>query len=189
MSLKEGTNTFSIICKSESGDKKKYTLTVIREKKEEQPPVDNPDVPPIENPTLSYTSNKYVLGTYVTGVEPQTDVSDFLAGFQTTACTLKVLTSSGAENVGTVATGNKLGVYVDGKLVESKEIVIYGDANGDSKVNVLDAIIINRYTINLSKINGVCMVGADVNKDGKVNVLDAIIINRYTIGLSNIAQK
>lgn len=189
LSLKVGTNTFSIICKSESGDKKTYTLTVNRKAKEENPPVDNPDVPPAETPTPSYTSNKYVLGTYITGVEPQTDVSDFLAAFKVEGCSLKVLTSAGAENVGTVATGNKLGVYVDGKLVESKEIVIYGDANGDSKVNVLDAIIINRYTINLSKINGVCMVGADVNRDGKVNVLDAIIINRYTIGLSNIAQK
>ena len=67
--------------------------------------------------------------------------------------------------------------------------MIYGDVNGDSKVNVLDAIIINRYTISLSEIKGVYLVAADVNRDGKVNVLDAIIINRYTIGLSNIAQK
>lgn len=185
LSLKEGTNTFSIICKAESGDKKTYTLTVIREKKEETPP----DATPEETPKPTYTSDKYVLGTYVTGVNPQTSVSDFLAGFKTERCTLKVLTSAGAETTGVVATGNKLGVYVDGKLVESKEIVIYGDANGDGKVNVLDAIIINRYTISLSKITGTCLVAADVNRDGKVNVLDAIIINRYTIGLSDIAQK
>ena len=185
LSLKEGVNTFSIICKSESGDKKTYTLTVTREKKEEAPPVDNPG----DTVKPTYSSDKLVIGTYITGVEPQTKVSDFLAGFKVQGCTLKVLTSAGAENTATVATGNQLGVYVDGKLVESKEIVIYGDVNGDSKVNVLDAIIINRYTISLSKIKGVCMVGADVNRDGKVNVLDAIIINRYTIGLSSIAQK
>ena len=189
LTLKEGTNTFSIICKSESGDKKTYTLTVIREKKEETPPADNPDVTPGENNKYTCSSDKYVLGTYITGVEPQTKAADFLAGFKAQGCTLKVLTSAGAENTSTVATGDKLGIYVDGKLVESKEIVIYGDANGDSKVNVLDAIIINRYTINLSKINDICMIGADVNRDGKVNVLDAIIINRYTIGLSDIAQK
>ena len=185
LTLKEGTNTFSIICKSESGDKKTYTLTVIREAKEETPPSDNPD----ETPTYTYPSDKYIVGTYVTGVEPQTKVSDFLAGFKPQGCSLKVLKADGNENTDVVATGNKLGIYVDGKLVASKEIVIYGDVNGDSKVNVLDAIIINRYTINLSKIEGVCMLGADVNRDDKVNVLDAIIINRYTIGLSNIAQK
>ena len=189
LSLKEGVNTFSIICKSESGDKKTYTLTVTREKKEEAPPVDNPDNTPDDTVKPTYSSDKLVIGTYITGVEPQTKVSDFLAGFKVQGCTLKVLTSAGAENTATVATGNQLGVYVDGKLVESKEIVIYGDVNGDSKVNVLDAIIINRYTISLSEIKGVCMVGADVNRDGKVNVLDAIIINRYTIGLSSIAQK
>ena len=183
LTLKEGVNTFSIICKSESGDKKTYTLTVTREGSGQTPPSGG------GTSAYSYSSDKYVVGTYVTGVEPQTKASDLLTGFQASGCALKVLTAAGEENTGAVATGNKLGVYVDGKLVETKEIVIYGDVNGDGKVNVLDAIIINRYTISLSEINGVCMTGADVNRDGKVNVLDAIIINRYTIGLSSIAQK
>ena len=190
LKLIEGTNTFSIICKSESGDKKTYTLTVIREEKDaEETPGTPPEDTPEETPQPTYSSDKYTLGTYITGVAPQTTAADFVAGFTAEGCTLKVLTAEGAEHTGTVATGNKLGVYVDGKLVESKDIVIYGDVNGDGKINVLDAIIINRYTISLSNISGTYLVSADVNRDGKVNVLDAIIINRYTIGLSEIAQK
>ena len=180
LNLKVGTNTFSINCKSESGETKTYTLTVVREAAATQP--EEP-----QNYTL--TSDKYTIGTYVTGIAPGTSAADFVAGFKCEGGTVKLLTAAGAESTGTVATGNKLGVYVDGTLVATKEIVIYGDVNGDGKVNVLDAIIINRYTINLSSINGVCLVGADVNRDGKVNVLDAIIINRYTIGLSSITQK
>lgn len=180
LNLKVGTNTFSINCKSESGDTKTYTLTVVREAAATQP--EEP-----QNYTL--TSDKYTIGTYITGIAPGTSAADFVAGFKCEGGTVKLLTAAGAESTGTVATGNKLGVYVDGTLVATKEIVIYGDVNGDGKVNVLDAIIINRYTINLSSINGVYLVGADVNRDGKVNVLDAIIINRYTIGLSSITQK
>lgn len=217
LKLKEGTNTFSIICKSESGDKKTYTLTVIREAAGENPPADDPnenpevppsetpdvppsedtevppsedtEVPPSETPEPSYTTEKYVLDTYITGVEPQTTVADFLAGFKAENCTLKVFTAAGAEHTGIVATGNKLAMYVDDELVETKEIVIYGDVSGDGKINALDAIKVNRYTIGTTSLTGCYLVAGDVSKDGKTNALDAIIINRYTIGLSEIKQR
>ncbi len=180
INLKVGENSIYINCKSESGDIKTYTLNVIREAGAQQP-----DTP--QNYTL--TSDKYTVGTYITGVAPETNAADFMAGFQCEGGTVKVLSASGAENTGVVGTGNKLGVYVDGVLVAMKEIVIYGDVNGDAKVNVLDAILINRSTIGLYNISGTFLTSADVNRDGKVNVLDAIIINRYTIGLSDIVQK
>lgn len=180
LNLKVGTNTFKINCKSESGDTKVYTLTVIREAG-----ASLPDIP--EKYKLS--SDKYKVGTYITGIAPDTKAADFLARFKCEGATLKVLNADGQENTGVIATGNKLAVYENGKLVAAKAIVLYGDVNGDGKINVLDAIIINRYTIKLSNISSTYLVAADVNKDGKVNVLDAIIINRYTIGLSEITQK
>lgn len=185
LSLKVGTNTFTIICKSESGDKKTYTLNVIREAKEDTTPDETPDT----TSKYTYSSDKYVLGTYITGVEPQTTVADFVAGFKYQNCTLKVLKADGTENTGVVATGNKLGVYVDGTLKEAKEIVIYGDVSGDGKINALDAIKVNRYTIGTTTLTGCYLAAGDVSKDGKTNALDAIIINRYTIGLSEIKQK
>ncbi len=188
LNLKEGMNEFKILCKAQSGDIKTYTLNVYRDAAPVQP--ENPDTPQPENPqNPTWTSDKYKIGTYITGVNPGTKATDFIAGFKTENCTVKVLKATGEENTGLVATGNKLAVYVNDTLKETKEIVIYGDANGDEKINVLDAIIINRFTINLSKITGVYLEGADANRDGKVNVLDAIIINRYTIGLSEISQK
>lgn len=180
ISLKVGENPIYINCKSESGETKVYTLNVIREGGAVQP-----DVP--QNYTL--TSDKYTIGTYITGVTPETKAADLLAGFKCEGGTLKVLNAAGAEQTDVVGTGNKLGIYVNGTLVATKEIVIYGDVNGDGKINVLDAILINRYTIGLYNINGTYLTAADVNRDGKVNVLDAIIINRYTIGLSDIVQK
>ena len=103
---------------------------------------------------------------------------------------MKVLTSSGAENTGTVATGNKLGVYINDKLVESKEIVIYGDANGDGVVDVYDIIRINRHALNISRLTGAFLEAGDANRKGDgADVLDIIITNRHTLGLSTINQK
>lgn len=177
--LKVGTNTIKINCTSQSGVSKTYNLTVVRQETPEEP----------EEPTYTLTTDKYLLETYVTGVEPGTTVEEFIKGFTCEGAVMKVLTASGTENTGIVATGNKMVVYVNDTLVATKEIVIYGDVTGDGKVTALDAIKLNRYTIGTSTLSGCYLAAADANRDAKANVLDAIIINRYTIGLSTINQK
>ena len=183
-SLRVGSNPFSIVCKSESGEERVYTITVVREGTPEPEQPNQPDTP-----QYSYSSDVYKMDTYVTNVQPQTSVADFIAKFKLEGCTMKVLTSAGAENTGLVGTGNKIAVYVGGNLVLTKEIVIYGDVSGDGKINALDAIKVNRYTIGTTSLSGCYLAAGDVSGDGKTNALDAIIINRYTIGLSEIKQR
>lgn len=181
LAINEGTNTISIICKSQSGDSKTYTLNIIRE--------NSGAVPPTEKPQYTYSSDKYKMGNYVTGVAPQTGVADFLAGFKVEGATLKVLTHAGEENTGVVATGNKLGVYVNGNLVESKDIVIYGDVNGDGKITMSDLLSINRHVIKTIPLNGIHLEAGDVNRKGDgATMSDLLAINRHVIGTIMIEQ-
>ncbi len=182
--LAVGTNEIKVKCKSQSGDTKTYTLTVVRE---EAP---KPEVPEISN-KWTLTSNTYVIGeSMITGIAPQTEVSTFLNGFKMDNCTIKIFSSSGAEKTGTISTGDKLEVYCNGTLVMTRQIVIYGDANGDGAVDVLDIIRINRHTLGLSTLKGVYLEAADTNRKGDgVDVLDIIVTNRHTLGLTTIKQK
>ena len=173
--LKTGTNTFKIICASQSGNAKKYTLTVVRQELE----------------VGEVTSSVYKIGSkYITGLKPGVKASDFLGKISAEGATLKVVDASGKEKTGKLATGNKLQVY-DSKneLVKSYEIVIYGDANGDGDINVLDMIKVNRHILGLSKLSGCYLTAADANRDNAgVNVLDMIFINRHALGLTTIKQ-
>ncbi|MGN0113841.1 MAG: leucine-rich repeat protein [Acutalibacteraceae bacterium] len=55
--------------------------------------------------------------------------------------------------------------------------VIYGDANGDGKINLLDLIAMRKY---LAKWNvEIDLTAADCNADGKVNLLDLILMRKY----------
>ncbi len=177
--LKVEDNTIKINCKSESGNTRTYTINIYRKPSEGT-----------SGENYSWSSENYDIGDYITGVEPQTNVADFLAGFTAEGCELKVLSAESEENTGVVATGNKLAAYVDGSLVSIKEIVIYGDVNGDGSVNVLDMIKINRHSLGLETLKDAKLLAADANRqnDG-VNVLDMIFVNRHSLGLTTIAQR
>ena len=56
--------------------------------------------------------------------------------------------------------------------------VIYGDVNGDEKINVLDANLIRRYSAKIIELDDRQFSAADVDGNGKVNVLDANLIRR-----------
>ncbi len=174
--LAVGTNTIYVNCKSQSGDTKTYTLTVVRQG--------------ASSANYTLTSSNYVVGTYITGVEPGTTASTLISGLTCTGGTVKILNADFTENTGAVATGNKVGIYVNGSLVDWKDIVVYGDVNGDASVDVLDIIRMNRHILNISKLSGAGLEAGDANRaqDG-VDVLDIITTNRHTLGLTTIKQK
>ena len=103
---------------------------------------------------------------------------------------VKVLQASGAENTGTIATGNLVELYdQNGNQVSSYPVVIYGDINGDGAVNALDMIKLNRYIIGQENLSGAYLTAADANRKGDgANALDMIILNRHILGSTTIEQ-
>ncbi len=61
--------------------------------------------------------------------------------------------------------------------------IVYGDANGDGKVNAMDATLIARYSVGTYSLTDDAIARCDVNSDGKINALDATIVARYSVGL------
>ncbi len=179
--LSVGSNTIKVSCKSQSGSTKTYTLTVVRQ-------AADTTSTQTSNPTLS--SAKYTVGTYITGVAPETTAENFMSALSVSQGSAKLLTASGEENTGTVGTGNKVAVYDEsGTLAATYEIVIYGDLNGDGAVNALDMIKLNRHIIGTSSLSGAYLQAADTNrKEDGANALDMIVLNRHIIGQATIEQ-
>lgn len=173
--LSVGNNTINVTCTSQSGDPRTYTITVVRMG--------------MSTEQYTLTSDKFVIGTYITGVNINTEVNEFLAGIKCAEGSLKVLDASGVEKTGKLKTGDKLAVYVNGSLAGMKEIVIYGDVTGDGAITIADLVRLNRHTLNVSKLSGCKLAAADVNKNGSVNIQDLVMINRHTLGVSTISQK
>ena len=141
------------------------------------------------NAEYTLSSDIYVLGDYITGVEPGTSAADFLNGFVCEGAQLKVVNADGTDETGTVGTGDRLAVYVNGAVVEIRDIIIYGDISGDGAITILDLVRLNRHTLNISSLSGTQLLAADVNRNGSVNIQDLVMVNRHTLGIAAISQK
>lgn len=60
--------------------------------------------------------------------------------------------------------------------------VILGDTNGDGSIDVLDAVLIQKYSVDKIKFTDEQKYAADVNGDNNTDVLDATLIQKYAVG-------
>ncbi len=67
------------------------------------------------------------------------------------------------------------------------EEVVYGDVNGDGKINLYDVSMLMKYIAkwDMSKYNFV-EAASDVNYDGKINLYDATKIMKYIVSLNDL---
>ena len=61
--------------------------------------------------------------------------------------------------------------------------VIYGDVDGNGKVNVIDANLIRKYVTKMVDFTEEQLIAADVDGNGRINIFDANFIRRYAAKL------
>ena len=65
-------------------------------------------------------------------------------------------------------------------------IVIYGDSNGDGKIDKDDCLTILRELKGYANLSGAYKEAADANKDGKIDKDDCLAILRHLKGYTNL---
>lgn len=65
--------------------------------------------------------------------------------------------------------------------VVSNTLIVSGDANGDTIIDLKDVVVIKRYLAGGWDVT-LDSAAADVNHDGEVNLKDAVILRRYLAG-------
>lgn len=88
-----------------------------------------------------------------------------------------------------VGTGSKILVKENGNILRVYTIIIYGDVNGDGKINSVDLLVLQRHILEIEEINGVYKKAGNVRKDGKKPTsVDLLLIQRHILGLQMIEQ-
>lgn len=175
VALQPGVNTIPIKVTASSGLVRTYTLTVTREGGTAVTP--------------TVTSKDYTISTTVTGIEPDTSVSEFLAALTVKNGTAKVHSADGKEKTsGIVGTGDILRLYSGTAVSASYPVIIYGDANGDGKVSAIDLRATQKHILGTATLKGYYLTAADANRDGTPSAIDLRMMQKHILGITSTLQ-
>lgn len=65
----------------------------------------------------------------------------------------------------------------------SNQFVMYGDVDCNGIINIIDATLVQKVVVGISRLTSVETIIADVNDDGKITITDSTKILRYIVGL------
>lgn len=177
-SLEVGVNEIKITVTAASGANRFYTVSINRNKTPSGE---------MKKPTLE---GSYKTGTYLTGVEPKTSVSDFTTKIGVKNGSIKVFASNDAEKKsGYIGTGDKVKVYNElGVLDKTYTIVILGDCDGDGEIKSRDLLIAQRSILKIQALGGVYATAMDIDKDGALKSRDLLLGQRHILKIATIKQ-
>lgn len=93
------------------------------------------------------------------------------------------------QETDTVGTGSKILVKEDGKILRKYQIIVYGDANGDGKINSVDLLVIQRHILEIEPLEDIFKKASNINKNGKKPTsIDLLLIQRHILNLQLIEQ-
>lgn len=180
-SLNVGNNYITITVTSESGDSQDYNITVVRKAASSG-----------DTSSEGFTTG-YKLDMdkkTISGIGVSTDVQAVMGNLTHGSGNYsKVLKTDGSERTGSVATGDKLVTYSsEGSVISQFNIVIYGDVNGDSEIDILDIVRVKNYIVGTKTLETSYLTAADTNHDGIVDILDIVAIKKNILGTKFISQ-
>lgn len=181
ISLNVGYNTVSIQVQAANGNTNTYTITILR------------DVQGNPNLLASVSSENYTINNdsgKVTGIKVFPVSADgFIRNLTVNQGKVMITKADGTQKTGNVGTGDKMKLYnLAGEVKADYEIIIYGDTNGDGKINALDLLRIQKDILGISKLSGVYSTAADTNKNGKTNALDLLQVQKQILKIGTIQQ-
>ena len=194
-SLNVGTNAITVTTKAQNGSTRTYTISVVRQAASNtgggtNNGGGNNGGTTVATPSVSSSTYKVNSNNTVTGITSfPVKASDFTKKFSVTNGSVKITNSDGTAETGNVGTGDQVRVYDStGALKYTYNVVIYGDTNGDGRINSQDLLLIQKNNIRVNTLNGIFSSAADVNKDGKVNAQDLLLVQKHNIKIYTITQ-
>lgn len=70
------------------------------------------------------------------------------------------------------------------KAYEALEYLIFGDTDGDGKVNIKDATEIQKYLADIVTLSEKRLMCGDINRDGENNIKDVTLLQKFLAGLT-----
>ena len=146
----------------------------------------------IDTSDLSFSDTLNINGNEISGLDYKDNSVKSIKNLISTIYNIEIYNGSQilTDNQ-LVGTGSKLILKNDqDETVIEYIFILYGDVNGDGKINSVDLLVLQRHILEIKKIDGVFLRAGNINKNGKMPTsLDLLLIQRHILGLKLIEQK
>ena len=101
---------------------------------------------------------------------------------------MSIVRPDGTPAAGLVGTGHVVQLMNGETIAKTYTVLLYGDANGDGRINAIDSTIVVRHMLNQQPIDGDMLIAADANRDGRINAIDVTMIIRHFLRVMDLNQ-
>ena len=132
-----------------------------------------------------------VNGNEITGLENSNNTVDKILNKIQTNYTIEIYDARGnkIEKNELVGTGSVIKIIDNGEIIIEYNVIMYGDIDGNGKINSVDLLVLQRHILEIKKLEGVFIKAGNIRKDGKnPTSVDCLLIQRHILGLQTIKQ-
>ncbi|MBE5921663.1 MAG: mannosyl-glycoprotein endo-beta-N-acetylglucosamidase [Lachnospiraceae bacterium] len=194
--LKVGENTITVAVTAENGDLRVYRIIVIREGEENEPPTTQPPTtqPPTTTQSKPIVTMTYTVFdmSYVRGFTVGDTISNVLKNIKVTNGSAKITDVNGTAkgNTSIITTGDRLVINDStGSVYSTYHIVLYGDINGDGKLDIKDLLKYKNTILGKIELSKLYTTAGDTSRDGKITVVELLKMKNQILGKELISQK
>ena len=174
--IKEGTTTI-IVTTEDENITKTINLTIV---------------PRIEKDEIIWNESLKVESSVVTGWNTTQMTVEQIKKLIQTSYVIEIYNSKNEllKDNQYAGTGSTICFKDENNIIKMEyHIVLYGDVNGDGKINSTDLLVLQRHILEIEMLNGYFKTAGNINKNGKnPSSLDSLLIQRHILGLKLIEQ-
>ena len=145
---------------------------------------------------LNFSENIQINGNEISGIEEENRTVEKLLEniFVSEKYQVQIIDKLGnlLQNQELVGTGSKVQILTNtdnSQIVAEYQIIIYGDVDGNGKINSVDLLKLQRHILEIEELDFLSQKAGNINKNGKKPTsVDLLLIQRHILGLKQIVQ-
>lgn len=141
---------------------------------------------------IIFHSPLVVSGNYIKGLDYLDMYVSSMRQYITTSYTLQFCDAEGnpLQDTDTIGTHSSMYIYDEQDQLRYKyTFILYGDVNGDGKINSTDLLVLQRHILEIEPLKETYLLSGNISKNGKnPSSVDSLLIQRHILGLSIIDQ-
>lgn len=173
---KEGKTKIIISSKENPSIYKECVITVVRK---------------MEDSEIHFDNSLVVEGLEISGIDYKNNKVSDIKNLIITDLELEFVNYKDEilEDNSLIGTGSKIRVKENGNILREYKIILYGDSNGDGRINSVDLLVLQRHILEIESLDDIFIKASNVRRVGvKPTSIDLLLIQRHILGLQEIKQ-